>query len=965
MWSAADLRAPVAYRVVLECTNIYRYTKTLYSDGFIVDTAEAPQLDLKHVHKREDGRNGQTSTTFTAAWTTSAPANVGFKRITYGAVNSSGKAFAPPSILLRHDLKHVKVLTPLRMGATDAAVWVEVTTKTGKSRRSYTDLGHVSNGYPCIGKLTMSANLNSEPDYLTSLDKIPVSAQWRPDVSPGKVVSHDTCTGRKVVTFLDGEEERPNRGEKASNLPDKYINLTNLDNASWHVEQLHAARVELWTSVLVGYNITNVTEHAHVTYDALPGYCTTSDIKRDANNKRIYKVPLHKNYTTNRTKAWCEARCTKQKNCTGFEHSTIPESVPCKIFEKVKETELERGTKNIGYAKEVDKITCYLAVNHGNGKREEKVPIFNSLKISDTLSINAIRLKGSVCCQRAKEPIVGLFATSRADMTFEVVSGRSDQKYVTATMASDWLVVSTIDKKTRQVKLSITNVRAAASKAYNLTSNARIVSLKAPLGNAGTDAIAVGGNTVAIGTRQKLSFVNARDGSASAWIDLSTQSWTAGSHLAVSDDGAWVAVSGYDGQNSDIKGVALFQTSNPDIAPRRIMADSVANSITCLALSDTNLVVGNAGSLSIFSLTDTSAKPLTLPEGTACDARGSFVVVASLQNAGEFSVYVVDVKTSLRELACTVKSDAMTGSNFGSSVAFMQAHNVGNVTVVVNSSKGIWVYEVLEDKDGFKCDRAGHVPEAKTSPTVSLAAGSHAFVRQLTGSTKASPSAFDLSYYCGRNMMRVPGRGCVPCPEGSKSLGGFHATCHECGDKPYCVGKNGLIVTELSVPNTMYEGENTTLKEGQEFWAEMTFKSQNGNEVVLTTGAQTFDPSPPIILELLDLNPIPVKNVTLGNGDVLPTYAIQDVDFTSFADRALAYWQGCNDTQSGIKSARVCFVQKSSGKELVCKEGPRIQNGGFWKVVKSNLTKDLAHGENYFFRLTCENKAGLKSTVRL
>ena len=960
MSSPADLSAFAAYRVVLECTNKYNYTNTLYSDGFVVDTSEAPLLDLMHEHKQEDGRNGQTSETFTAGWTTTPPAVGGFKRITYGAIDSTGKDFAPPSVLLRSEEEEVNVLPPLDTDVKNGTVWVEVTTQTGKVRRSYTDLGHVSNGFPCIGKITMSSNLNSEPQYLTSLDKISVSAQWRPKLASGSVVDA-SCTGRKVVTHLDGVEEHPIRGEKASNLTSK------LNNTGWVVNQLHAARVELWTSIIVGYNITNLTESENVTYDGLPGMCTTRNIQKDSNGDRIYTVPKHKNYTTNRTKLWCETKCTKQKDCTGFQHSTntLPTSVPCKVFEKVQETEMERGTKNIGYAKAADKLTCYVAHRSGDDKTQDKVAIFESLNISEMLSMPFIRVNGSVCCQSADEPIVGLFARSQADKTFEVVSGLSDKKAVNVELANDWLVVSTIDKQTTQVKLSITDVSASASNAYNLTSDARAVSLTAPSGTAGTNAVAVGGNTVAIVTRQALNLVNAADGLLSKWIELSKHSWTAGSHLAVSDDGAWVAISGRDGQNSGQNAVALFEASKPDSTPRRIIAGSAANAIKCLALSKNNLIVGTGSTLSVFSVTDASLAPLTLPYGSACDVRGSFAVAASLKNSGEFTVYHIDVKKSLKKPLCTVKGDAVTGSKFASSVAFMQAQNVGNVTVVVDSSKGIWVYEVREDNDRFRCEVAGHVPADNTSPPVSLAAGAHAFIRQLDGSTKLSPTAFDISYYCGRNMMRVPGRGCVSCPAGSRSLGGFHSTCHECGDKPYCVGKNGLIANELSVIEEMYNGTNKILEEGQEIWAEMVFEGQNGNEVVLTTGAQVYDPSPPVVMEVLDIDPVPVKNITFANGMSLQTYTIQDIDFTPFADRAVVYWQGCNDTQSGIKSARVCFMETATGRELVCKEDPKIQNGGTWVIAKSNLTETLTHGSNYVFKVECVNKAGLASVVRI
>ena len=966
MSSPADLSAPAAYRVVLKCTNKYGYTNTLHSDGFIVDTAEAPQLDLMHAHKRDDGRNGQTSKTFTAAWTTPPPTAGGFKRIAYGAVDATGQDFALPSVLLSSDLKKVNVLTPPEMGTKNATVWVEVTTKTGKSRRIYTDLGHVSNGYPCIEKITMSTNLKPEPDYLTSLEGVSVSAQWRPEVASGTVVNA-TCIGRKVVTFLDGNKERPFRGEKASNLTDK---LTNPNNTNWLVGELHAARVELWTSVIVGYNVTNLTEPGNVTYDELPGMCTTRSIKRDeTSNKRIYVVPKHKDYTVNRTKTWCEAKCTKQKNCTGFQHNIDKSvtSVPCKIFEKVDETEQERGTKNIGYSKKVGGITCFIAVRSGNGKKTEKVAIFKSLNISKSIPINVIRLDGSVCCQSAKKPILGLFASSQADASFEVVSGLSAQKHVTATIASDVLVVSTIDKKTGKIKLSITNVSTAASNAYNLTTRPRIVSLTASSGNVGTNVVAAGGNKVAIVTRQALKIVNARDGTLSKWVDLAKHGLTTGSQLAVSDDGAWVALSGSDKKNAGKTIVALFHTSRSklDSAPRRIVVGASAQSIDCLALSKHNLIVGVGGYIRVFSVSDASLAPLVLPHGTACDVHESFAVVASVKNTGEFMVSHIDVKKSLNKPVCTVKGDAVTGSNLGSSVAFMQAQNLGNVTVVVNSSKGIWVYEVREDKSSFKCERAGHVSSEKNSPPVSLAAGARAFVRQLDGSTKVSPTAFDISFYCSRNMMRVPGRGCVPCPEGSRSLGGFHSTCHQCGDSPYCVGKDGLIAAKLSVLDKLYKGKNKTLKEGQHIWAEMVFEGQNGNDVVLTTGTQVYDPSPPIVMEVMDLNPIPVKNVTLGNNQVVSTYAILDIDYTPFADRAVGYWQGCNDTQSGIQSARVCFVEKSSGKEMMCKQGPDIKNGGTWKITKKDLGDNLKHGQSYFFRLRCVNKAGLPTVVRM
>ena len=949
MSSAAKLQNQAAYRAVMECTNRYNHTSTLFSNGFIVDTAEAPKTDITHWQSLEEGRNAQIDHEFLATWSTSPPA-AGFKRMSAGAIDSRGASFAPP-IVIPLDAQEIAIQTPPSAGDRDLIVWLDVTTQTGKTRRSYTDLARVSQGYPCIHKVVMGSDLNSDPAYLTSLENVPVMARWQQHLSDGEFLprANDTCRGRKVVTYPDDGEERPRRGSKATGSTSA--------NTTWVTGQLHQATVELWTSIITGYNVSNYTAppvNITVTYDPLPGACFTSGGTRG-------KFKKHNN--ADRSREWCERTCTAQWDCVGYEHTISPKGPPCLTFFK----------HRIGYAKvdEFPNRTCYLAFRSGNVTKKAHPPeaLFEPLLVSDAVVIgDTIQALGDVCCQRAGQAPLGLFARSHADTSFDVISGDSAKKHVVTTMAGDRLVVFAADDKTGRVKISISDVSTAAVKPHNPMTDPRSVSLNAPSVNADATAVAAGGaNTVAFVTRQALTVGSATSGLFHPWIDLSKHGWTASGAIAVSEDGLWVALSGV-ATGSGKAGVALVQTKQLDARPRTILTGAGAKSTACVAMSKTHLVVGGGGSARVFSVAKPDAAPLTLTGnnkepsfGQACAVRGRFAVVAApTEGAGYFRVYDLGSSGPQASVVCTI-TGTKTSQRLGSTVAFLQSQDKdGVVTVVASSIEGTLIYEVRASKSGYSCLRAGYLAAAKSTTQLSLAVGAHAIVRPLKGSTTASPAGFDLAYYCDRDMVRVPGHGCTPCPAGGRSFGGFHATCNMCGENPVCVGKDGAINTTMSVNRSVYTGNNSQLIPGQEIWAEMTFLAQNGNEVVLTTGTQIYDPSPPVMKGVMDLFPVPAK-VVLG----YKMWNIGDINYTSIADRAVGMWSGCHDDESGIASARMCLVANSTGANVACKDDPKLgKDDGTWELVLKK-SQYLQSGEVYYFRYRCVNKAGLASEVRM
>ena len=966
MQSSTHLQGRTAYRAIMECKNKYNYTRTLFSNGFVVDIANAPHVDIAHAQKRAGGRNTQTSSEFTAVWSTPLPRD-GFKQVNFGAIDSMGMDFAPtPSLLLddskritmqaplennvrdaiRNDTKRIAMQTPLGKGTVDAILWMEVTTLGGKSRRSYTDLAQVSQGYPCIDAVEMTPDLSPNPAYLTSLEHVSVSAHWPWYLPNGEQFANATCRGRKVITFPDGEQQRPLRGSKASGS-------AIATNSSWTVGNLHQARVELWTSVeLREHNVTSF--NAQIYYDPLPGACFTSGDTRGNHTEH---------WNDDRSRDWCEHNCSADWDCLGYEYNNFSffgHGPPCITF----------FGDSIGFGKTrgFPNSTCYIAYRTGNvtQQNDTKDAIFDSLLISDSvLMSDAMHVMGDVCCQGATHPAVGLFASSQADRTFEVVGSAS--VHVGTTLAGNSLVVSSIDKSDN-IKLSISDLKTAADYSPIIASQPQIVTLTAPFSSGKAEAntmVAAGGINVAIVSWQALSVVNAKTGSSSQWVDLNNKplvgyverGWVAGGVLAVSEDGTWLAVSGSQGNKT---GVALVQSDKLDGDLRTIFTDSKPK---CAAVSATHLVVDDR----VFSVADPDSGPRTLSRaegtdrgsfGVACDVHDDFAVVAAPSvGAGYFRVYNISSSNKQPTVVCTVTGNTVTGTRLGSSVSFMQSHNMGEVTLVTTSTKGTWVYGVRAVDSGYTCVRTSYL-NTTADTQLPLVTSVDTILRPI------KKTGFDLSYYCPREMFRVPGRGCVQCPLDSRSFGGFHTTCNVCGDQPYCVEDDGLIAAQLSVNKSFYTGNSSQLIPGQEIWAEMIFTSHNGNEVVLTTGTQVYDPTPPVMGLVLDLFPIPTTETRTTNGGlqaVEKTWDIEDIDYTSIREHAAGHWTGCHDDESGIASARVCFVSNATGKALVCREDRKIVDGDTWELPKQNLR----HGEFYYFSFQCINKAGLSSTVRI